>query len=498
MGNTESLLHLHPETSPVEEFSLPEEFHRYLPQKRVGSFSSEGPQLLECEEEECVAIERHIDNLPSEILTQIFSYLTVPQICQSVLPVCKKWREIGYSKSLWKCLKFGYGWAATRCFHAMTIKRLIRRAPLLRVFEYHCPNSINNIIVEVAKRCPKLQILELQCQSLSYKTVEKLVLGCPFICQISFHKVEGTDSTNFLPLANLKHLKALELSRCDWADACLIEAMAKSCTQLQYLNLHHLPNLSNGSLAELLSSCKGTLKILMLCLESFIVTEAIFASIAQCEHLQRLTVLPAVNATDKSFLLLQNLSRLVSVTLSRLWKVTPTGCKKLFSHVNWKTLREVDFVLSDCINDESICCLVKNACNLEILSMERCSVTDAGMAHVVFYSKRLVYLNLEKMNGLRGTFLPDIEAYLPHLLVLRVDHCDGVNDHFLQKFVSERRKSKLNVFTEKSDAYATMENSLMKYPATHQARFQVKFCDLQVRKNIPFELSSLVFRRSIW
>ena len=48
-----------------------------------------------------------INCLPNEVLMKIFSYLTVKKIICTVRPVCRRWRDISYSKNLWTTLTTG-------------------------------------------------------------------------------------------------------------------------------------------------------------------------------------------------------------------------------------------------------------------------------------------------------------------------------------------------------------------------------------------------------
>uniref|UniRef100_A0A2P2IC47 F-box/LRR-repeat protein 12-like n=1 Tax=Hirondellea gigas TaxID=1518452 RepID=A0A2P2IC47_9CRUS len=442
-------------------------------------------------------IEISINSLPVEILLYIFSHFTVPEISRYILPVCTKWYNVGSDKSLWKSLKFGSGWAATKNFSASTIRRLIQQSPNLKTFEYHSNNYIARIIQTLAKYCPQLQTLEIQSKALTYRTVESLVINCPLITQLSLYRIEGNDYTKYMPLANLKNLRALEFSGCDWAVDELMLAMAKNCTKLQYLNLQSLSFLSDKSLSVLLSNSKGTLKTIMLCLWE--ITDKSFEQVAECTNLERLTIVPAVNISNSCFLKFQNLKRLETLTLSRLWSVSPSVCSAVFGHPNLKNLRDVDLVFADAVDNTVIKSLVQNALNLSVLSLERCTlITDDGMYSVVAWCKKLVYLNLEGMQGIHGTFLLGIDSTLPLLRVLRVDHCYMLEPAILKKILVRKKKSKLSVFTEVSHVYNEMESSLMRYPATHQARFQVNFGLLNVKNPGPFELSSYVFRKSIW
>ena len=460
-----------------------------LPQEFLNGFVSTG--------EESAVLSIHINDLPEEILLKIFSYFSAPELCRRIIPVCTAWRRIGYDPSLWTSLKFGSGWAATRGVKADTIKHLIQLSPRLKIFEYYSNASISLIIKQLAKYCHSLQILELQCKPLTFKTVEALVTNCPNIRQLSLYKIEGTDHTKYLPLANLKHLQALELSGCEWADDDFMLAMSANCTKLEYLNLQSLCHFDE-SLSVFLSNCIQTLRTLKLCI--YDISDVTFQKISQCTFLERLTIDLAVNITDAAFIQFQNLKHLQSITLSRLWHISPGTCEAVFGHPSMKNLQDVELDNARAVDDIVIKSLVQNASNLRVLSLEGCAcVSDDALYAVVAWSKNLVYLNLERMTGLHGHFLVGIDAMLPLLRVLRVDSCSAIDRTFLENISStKKRGSKLSVFTEYSHSYKDMETSFMRYPATHQARFQVDFNIMNVKRVFPSELSSYVTRKSIW
>ena len=440
---------------------------------------------------------KNVSDLPEELLVLIFSNLSVPELCLKVIPVCKLWNRIGHDSTLWTSLKFGSGWAATQNFTANTIKKLIKMSPFLKTFEYHSNNHISRIIHSLANYCPKLQTLELQSKALTFRALESLVINCPAICQLSMFKIDGIDHTKYLPLANLKNLRALEISFCEWADDQFILAMSTNCTKLEYLNLQSLCHITDRSLSVLLSSCKNSLKTLMLCIWNL--SDKSFLKVAECLLLERLIIVPAIQISDAAFIKFQNLKNLHSITLSRLWNVSPPSSRAVFSHANLSNILEVDLVLADSVDDFVIKSLAENALSLKVLSLEGCvRVTDIGLCAVMSLSKKLVYLNLEAMHSLQGSFLCGIDYMLPLLRVLRVDHCTGIKKTLLKAVTCKIQGGKLGIFTEYSNIYTDVESVLLKYPPTHQARFHVNFDLLSINKKHLFDLSTYVCRKPIW
>jgi hypothetical protein len=70
--------------------------------------------------------EPSIARLPNEVLTMIFSYLTVRELSMSVAPVCRQWYIIAHSPVLWRKLCFTGDGISTE-----NAKCLLTKSPLL-------------------------------------------------------------------------------------------------------------------------------------------------------------------------------------------------------------------------------------------------------------------------------------------------------------------------------------------------------------------------------
>ena len=98
----------------------------------------------------------NIQELPLEIIHYIFSFLTLPQICQHVAPVCQRWRHLAADPMHWQRLDIGPNISSAH------MRSCILRAPMLRTLCLHW--RIDLTLAEVnlfALSCPQLQDLNL-------------------------------------------------------------------------------------------------------------------------------------------------------------------------------------------------------------------------------------------------------------------------------------------------------------------------------------------------
>jgi hypothetical protein len=128
----------------------------------------------------------NITDLPPELLLEIFSWLSVREICQRVAPVCKKWNILARHQSLRMELSFSYNDISTS-----NVCKLLRRSPRLRRLSLKDRHDTDAILRQVCKSNRHLETLKMEsCQGSMriYKVdgniLMKILEGCPKLCNL--------------------------------------------------------------------------------------------------------------------------------------------------------------------------------------------------------------------------------------------------------------------------------------------------------------------------
>lgn len=129
----------------------------------------------------CVSTPKNINMLPRDILRQIFSILSINDICRSVAPVCTEWRNVSDDKSLWRIIHL------SDTVREMKIVELLKRSPYLTELNVS-ERSVDVILRIVAEHCPKIQrVLLNNCHDF-HISCPVLISKCPEICHVVFRK----------------------------------------------------------------------------------------------------------------------------------------------------------------------------------------------------------------------------------------------------------------------------------------------------------------------
>jgi hypothetical protein len=96
-----------------------------------------------------------IMDLPPEVMLQIFSHLSVTDVCQRVAPVCKKWSILARHPSLRKELSFGKGISKSN------VRKLLHESPLLRRLRLKGRRDTDAILRKVCRSNRHIETLEM-------------------------------------------------------------------------------------------------------------------------------------------------------------------------------------------------------------------------------------------------------------------------------------------------------------------------------------------------
>nr|XP_053645712.1 F-box/LRR-repeat protein 14-like [Cherax quadricarinatus] len=397
----------------------------------------------------------YITCLPNELLLHIFSFLSVPELCFSVAPVCTAWRDLAKDPILWRHLEFNFVYNTD----TKREQRLVTASPFLLSLELQ--NLTNgNFLLHVADSCKMLRKLTLiHCIDPSYTCVLQLSERNRPVIQRLITDRHSRLTYSFLLTSGFKELRYLNFNMCSSLTDEELESIARQCKHLQYLNIEDMSEIHDSSITLLTKELGHCLKSLHI--HGKYLTDISYKSFSNLVLLEELMIMKCVNMTDVGLRGLHGLKKLTSLTLFLDDGVSVTGLTDLFTGKRLSQLVHLELVFQS-LNDLVVKTLARNCPNLLRLTLKcmtatygmfnpplltSSTMTDAGIAEVVARCPLLQELNLTRMPNLTGTALINIPTALPHLSGLELWGCSRVNSTIIQRL--EDQIPSLIVFSPK-------------------------------------------------
>ena len=222
------------------------------------------------------------DVLPEEIVINIFSFLTVQELCKYVSVVCKKWLHYSKCPLLRQRLSF---LESNREFSLEEISDFIRsKCPLLKdlCLQPRTELSLYGCSI-LAQSCPFLQTLSLPfSDQVTGNILDQFVTFCPNLrdmnlegCAVTDHCLEG--------LSKLL-LRKLNVSHCTHLTDNGLKFLSTECHQLCHLNFDGVQWITHDAIAVLVENCCVRLEHLWLDGENMM--DYTVELIAKCRHLK--------------------------------------------------------------------------------------------------------------------------------------------------------------------------------------------------------------------
>ena len=222
------------------------------------------------------------DVLPEELVINIFSFLTVQELCKYVSVVCKQWLHYSKCPLLRQKLSF---WGSNRVFSLEELSDFIKSTcPLLKDLRLHPRTelSVHGCSI-LAQSCPYLQALTLPgCDQVTRHILDQFVTFCPNLrdmdlreCAVTDHCLEGLSK---LPLRKLNAWDCTHLTDNG------LKVLSTECHQLCYLNFDGVQWITHDAIAVLVENCCGRLEHLWLDGENM--TDYTVELIVKCRHLK--------------------------------------------------------------------------------------------------------------------------------------------------------------------------------------------------------------------
>ncbi|XP_066994851.2 F-box/LRR-repeat protein 2 [Anabrus simplex] len=393
-----------------------------------------------------------VNDLPDDVLVEIFSYLTFNDVIHSVQHVSCRWKIIVQYADLWRNLVYipDFGDSDSH------ITSTLQQTPKLQTLVLKRRGVCASVLYTFLYNCSYLKKLEFNSeQKLSPKFLKKLVINCPNIEYLHVPNEVLSRVKCSQVIAQFKKLKTLVVGKMShWDYPAVLEPLADGCVALKHLDLKNEMH-RHDDMAYFLKQKSDQLEVLSVGWASAD-CKCVVPLLVSCRALKKLTVdsfccgfmngledvyiepyfEPFWSLTSVTSLTLSSLSNAQLSDIERIFQkramgqlvelqiVRFKGYKDRLSNViieNCPRLQVLHFKWCDHFTDMS----VKNLYNLqELKNLDICSsvITYRGMVHL---SKcdNLKYLTLSHCRELNEKGLMQLLNF-KNLEVLRLGVCD--------------------------------------------------------------------------
>lgn len=393
--------------------------------------------------------------LPDEILLKIFSHLTTEELGKSVIPVCNRWRDVGYDPVLWQHVVLHRDELDRR----ESVLTLLRRCPSLQSLTIEksasaSPPDVSDIISVVSQICPQLSKLRASHRpTLSTSLLTQLVDNCPDLRIVDLsHFIDPNISINPLflsPLTFLKKLEYLDIGHTRFiSGSLLVHQIAQNCKSLEKLNIAGY--LMEDSTYRILTM-KIAARIKSLAISPSINTKT-FSFITHCVALEDLFLKVGYHATTCE----QQLSSLRSLRNLRVLRLQFVDHKhdreisQLFREPSFASLETIELSgYHDDISDHLLNLISSTMPNLKNLTLNSLiRVTDIGLSRVLQQCRKLERLVLIDMDSIAGICVEKQTRFLSSLKYLQITCCPRFTSLFANQLRMKKALKNLSITWE--------------------------------------------------
>lgn len=416
---------------------------------------SEGT-IEDVEEEEEQQVGTHISQLFPEILTEIFSKLSVRDRGRAS-QVCTAWRDAAYSKCCWR------GEEATLHLRRATpfifnslIRRGIRKVQVL---------SLRRTLKDVVFGLPQLESLNLSgCYN-----VTDLNLGHSFSADLPNLKVldlslckQITDTSLSRIAQHLKNLEVLELGGCSNITNTGLLLIAWGLKKLRHLNLRscwHISDQGIGHLAGLSKeTAEGNHQLEYLGLQDCqrLSDESLKHISEGLPSLRSINLSFCVSITDSGLKYLSKMPLLEELNLRACDNVSDIGMSYLAADNSSNhrggsdspqttTIRALDVSFCDKIGDQALMAISHGLFHLRSLSLSACSITDEGLDRISKSLHDLQTLNIGQCARVTDVGLKALGENCLNLKAIDLYGCTKISAQGLNQVMKLPKLATLNL-----------------------------------------------------
>ncbi|XP_049833700.1 F-box/LRR-repeat protein 2-like [Schistocerca gregaria] len=364
-----------------------------------------------------------LDDVPNEILLEIFSRCSVEDLVLNIQHVNSRWRSLARHPNLWQNLAF----FPERSTSVKKIVTVLRAAPYLHSVIL-VANVEHSVIETLCECCPKIKSLQFyDTRPVTVVMLKMLLASLPNIEYLTLRSMD-IDSEDFgYILSKFDKVRYLSLLHTFYTGSTLMRHLADGCKSLEYLRLDGI-EVRDDSILYFIAKKGSQLKGLVLDGYGFGFTATSLTPIKICQKLIKLRFYDCSQLTEECFQNIVLLPELQILQIPNASHISPSTIKWTFRRIHYPRIVEID--LTNSRLDDSCAEVLSQSCrNLQRLCVAMCkSLTDEGLKFICRCHK-LQQLNVKGCNitdeGMQ--YLPQLPR-LKHLNISRNDITDeGIN-----------------------------------------------------------------------
>lgn len=174
------------------------------------------------------------NHLPREVILSIFSFFSVVELNLHVIPVCKRWYDIGHDPSLWKELDF----SRLNEIPSTSLCRIISRASSLK--KLNLMGRLDLTTAEVAvfsQYIPMLESLNIGfCSGVNKTVIEYFLRNCPRLTKLNTEGCMSVDDGAAASMVKGENLQEFNFSHCCITDESIV-LLASRMNRIVSLNI---------------------------------------------------------------------------------------------------------------------------------------------------------------------------------------------------------------------------------------------------------------------
>lgn len=174
------------------------------------------------------------NHLPREVILSIFSFFSVVELNLHVIPVCKRWYDIGHDPSLWKELDF----SRLNEIPSTSLCSIISRASSLK--KLNLMGRLDLTTAEVAvfsQYIPMLESLNIGfCSGVNKTVIEYFLRKCPRLAKLNTEGCMSVDDGAAASMIKGENLQEFNFSHCCITDESIV-LLASRMNRIVSLNI---------------------------------------------------------------------------------------------------------------------------------------------------------------------------------------------------------------------------------------------------------------------
>ncbi|GBB88999.1 hypothetical protein RclHR1_15630001 [Rhizophagus clarus] len=343
--------------------------------------------------------------IPSELILQIFKYVTSTADLKSCILVCKSWCRCGVEllwhkpvlnvrESLIKLLV-----TLSRSTQTFPYALLIRRLNFTFLIEHVSDDTLKRL-----SSCERLERLTLGgCRRLTDNGLLKLL-----------DKADG--------------LVALDVSDIENLTDAVVELVGERCRRLQGLNVSLCKKVSDKGILAVASKCRSLRRIKLSSCD-IITDQSVVILAKNCPHLLELDLTNCDQITNKAIQpVFENCTQLRELRLACCTKLTDESFTKTMPSL-YEQLRILDLTSCALITDQTLLKIAHSAPKLRNLVLAKCgNITDEGVYHITRLGKHLHYLHLGHCSRITDHSITHLARHCTRLRYLDLACCTQLTD----------------------------------------------------------------------